>query len=414
MFKMSSHKCDDKCGGADRLNGFSILCSDCFNLSYLYCLQQNKEIKTLIKILNIEKTKGDVDKNTTIWEILNTMFASDSMFKFKCIECYHKDDEKRMDYSNSEQDNQVTHKELEAILKKYDDELEEKILSIVNDNHITQTRKRKRTITSTNGTNVYTPTLNVDLTSETQNKIRGRDLLKPPQIKNEEQSTYTIRISEFAKDTSVENIANYILMNTTIINPDLFKITFWENRDNENNTGISFKITTLKSEIKDQIMNENIWSPDYTATEILPKKRLQNSMKNKYINSYNTRYNKNTNNLRKPMDGVKYRAINGDRDNNTRPNRFQTPQIHTPNRRQIQFETPQMHKYMRNPNYIYQPNFLWPRQQQRQIYVPFQQYHVQTNTAYNQPQQENIQRFPTSQIHQQQTSQMEQQQTEQQ
>lgn len=351
MVKMSPHKCDLTCGGSEQMNGFYILCHSCLTPSYLACMQSNQEIKELIATLEIDKIQSDDPRNASLNKFMNTVFAEDSMFTFKCPECcvrnaatelatikrernklknqikeltielntYKSNTNKQfqMDIDENDQNAPVTKIELQAILNKFESTIMDKLQLISKDSEQTQASKRKRSNTEQT-TYTATPKIaHIDLTSTNNKK---RDLLKAPITKTENSSVYKIRVSKFSNEMTPENLVQYIMANTNIQMTGLFKVETLNNPSYPDEN-ISFKISTFSKEIKDMLMDQKLWEPEYKADEFIQKGK------------YNTR---------KPLSSHKKAPRNNQTHNDTH-NRYENAKHQTagtPARKRIQFDTP--------------------------------------------------------------------------
>lgn len=77
---------------------------------------------------------------------------------------------------------------------------------------------------------------------------------------------YAIHVSKFAKDTKIDDIIS-LITGKTDINSDSFSVEFSSNRKQKKNKFVNFKISTLKKEICDKLVNDSIWSPNYTVKQ---------------------------------------------------------------------------------------------------------------------------------------------------
>lgn len=166
----------------------------------------------------------------------------------------------------------------------------DKIMDVLSANNIIMEeseRKRRKIITqkdrqipSTSNENTHQNLLNINLRDINKNKNINK--LKPP---NEEYKTkkglYEIYISKFDKRTTEKDIEEHIKENTNIKNSDTFKIEKIISKKEENKDKyVSFKIITLKTEIYTEIIDENLWAPDFKARDYMQD--FKETIKNNY------------------------------------------------------------------------------------------------------------------------------------
>lgn len=114
-------------------------------------------------------------------------------------------------------------------------------------------------------------------------------VLKPPLARNpidsrkaDSKSVYEIYVSKFDTSVTCDNIASHIIDNTPINSNDSFNVTplITTQEELERKNYIAFKITTLKREIYEMILNKTIWSPHYEAKMFYDKSKRGNGAKN--------------------------------------------------------------------------------------------------------------------------------------
>lgn len=167
----------------------------------------------------------------------------------------------------------------------------------------------------------------------------------PPNEKVDSREVYEIHISKFRKDTKEANIVTHIMIKISI-NNELFKVTKLDT--NERNY-TSFKITTLHDDIYEQLMNNELWAPDFKARNYehpkenrMNKKPLKNRWQQKNDDNFITgRNEKWQNDLRKTtmernfMRNLPNRNVNNttiNRNENRFTNRSSPQQTYTPKR----------------------------------------------------------------------------------
>lgn len=90
---------------------------------------------------------------------------------------------------------------------------------------------------------------------QTKKVIFSENML-PKQNTNNMAFVYAIHVSKFDADKKVEDIVEHVMQNTTIIDPDNFKVVKLNNTRSDFS---SFKISTYTNEIYDEI--KSIWAP---------------------------------------------------------------------------------------------------------------------------------------------------------
>ena len=121
--------------------------------------------------------------------------------------------------------------------------------------------------------------------------------LKPPAINTNQSSLdddradkFAIYVSRFHPKTKCEDISNHIIAKTSVSDSSLFSITnLLKRRVNFKHIHfLSFKIETTDKSIYDEILNENIWGPNFKAIPFdfdLKKKPTKNTSKKNAVNS---------------------------------------------------------------------------------------------------------------------------------
>lgn len=407
----TSHKCDTSCGGSSEMNGFFILCRSCLIPSYLACMKSNQEILAMTTAMGIDKIKPTDTKSVqSISRMMNTMFAEDSMFSFNCPDCCQKSKGKTthelalatdecdklrkkvaemkkeletmklnnnthfpMDIDENNQNNPVTQQELQKILKQFELAIESKLVTFANGCDQTPSNKRKRLIKDQIIFAATPKNTHIDLTTN----IKQRELLKPPKTDIDNRSVYHIMVSEFGSEMTPENLSDYILANTNIKLSDLFKVEVM-NSESLSVNNIAFKISTFSKEIKDIIMDENLWAPDYKAIDHIPREKSTRKL------TENFNMTPSSSRKMKPKRHTRNDTYNRfDRNKYAKPN--------TPARKRIQFDSPiskrsnaKQYNYTYakgNPNtFFWQNPYQFPTQQYVYAMVPNQQQYLQQQT----------------------------------
>lgn len=174
--------------------------------------------------------------------------------------------------------------EIETKIKNETD----KIMNVMSANNIIvieNERKRKKITTknniqipstSDNTQTTHPNSFDVNLTGANNNNNIKK--LKPPKEENQrEKGLYEIFISKFATETTEKQIEEHIIDNTNI-NKDTFKIEKLISKKEENKKKyVSFKISTFKKEIYNEIIDEKLWAPEFNARDYVEsfKKKIQ-------------------------------------------------------------------------------------------------------------------------------------------
>lgn len=127
--------------------------------------------------------------------------------------------------------------------------------------------------------------------------------LKPAkQQQQKENKCYEIYVSQFGEGTQIEYIEQHILNNTSILNTAFKVEEIISNNNARRPSYVAFKITTLKYDVYNEIMN--IWAPKFTAREFRQTEEVTSTRKrtNRYNEhaDYRNDYDKNDRNNRTP------------------------------------------------------------------------------------------------------------------
>lgn len=218
--------------------------------------------------------------------------------------------------------------------------------------------------------------------------------MKPAtQTKTTDKNRYEIYVAKFAVGTTVSDIVEHVMKNTSIINPEAFKVEIC----NSNSDYIAFKVSTLNKEPYDEIMN--IWSPYYVASKYryvdthrskINPFRMKNGFDTPmHSNRRNSNTNTNTRTMRRYSPRRNERRERNERSNNNN----NTPNRHRDHRNEAH-RTPQQTKSQPiQPQYIMIP-YQQPMSQtipphffgQQMAQHPIQQYQRQ----HQQQQQQNV------------------------
>lgn len=277
---MTDHKCNTDCEGANKYNGCAIKCKSCSLNSYLFCLISNSEIDQLVKLLGIDRARGD--KTDTIGNALKTIFANNSMISFKCPTCYNnasiiENENKSLKKKNTELQNKirelekgeatngtsattntVTHEFLESKMKQ----LEDKIVKKIGECMKTNDRHENNKTLHENESEQH------DLSKQNNITNGKKSLLKPPKSKLVDRSIYEIHVSKFSNEITPNIIVEHIMENTSIPMRELFKVEQMRSRKMNNARDYAtFKISTFSKETYTAIMNRDVWEPEYEARD---------------------------------------------------------------------------------------------------------------------------------------------------
>jgi len=190
--------------------------------------------------------------------------------------------------------------------------------------------------------------------------------LLPPDNKQKQKpietnnKVFEIYLSKFHPQTTTDDIKQYISNLNTNLVPDSFVIQplIRSNVAKEKLSFVSFKITTLRKETYDVIMNKDIWSPDFSAEPFIKSSSNMNQQKKISSNTLKTPTNSQNNQRhhithRNTMDGTLYRTNNrhnkenANQNQNQNDNRGRNKQNF---RRQRQTQQTQYENYQQQPN----------------------------------------------------------------
>lgn len=262
--------------------------------------------------------------------------------------------------------------------------------------------------------NVHNQNVNDTHTQVNDLRNNGRRLitkLKPPQQPKNNATmngVFEIHVSKFDNEYTENDLIEHIMQNTTIVVAEVFTVEALMSQNQSDERGYkSFKITTLKKQIYDEIMDESLWAPEFTARNFVsekssnwPKKSTQNQFTKRNKGNYNKRefpnekrfetpqprrhqmqqmQQKQQNNMRR--DVLERNARNAQRN---RPNRVNTQQgtNRTPQSKQRYSSTPGRNEPRFGP---YIPVYV----QQQPVYQPTTQFYgepIQQPQVYQQQQ----------------------------
>lgn len=320
----ANHNCNDSgCDGSNCF-GLNITCTRCLTPSFFECIANRPEIKKILALLGVNSaTSQQLNGITTA---LSTMFGTESVFEFTCVNCKVKGsyNDLEMNYEskitdltnkNKETSKQVTKikkekaavdtevKNLKDEVKKLKDEVQrlEAIVQsgAVNNSEYTNVKTQiaslkdiaaqwSMQIQSQNeqyskflsaiehidtdmNAPAHTQAEKTRMPIETSNMgANGNSRLKLPAQKQKQQqkqaidrSIYEMYISKFDVSVTEKDIIEHIMEQTTIAMPDLFKVQKLNHKNGFN----AFKVSTFQKQYYDEIMNENIWSGGFTAKD---------------------------------------------------------------------------------------------------------------------------------------------------
>lgn len=405
---MSNHKCGVECVNSKSLFGLSIMCKKCLTATYLGCIENNKEVKALVKGLAIEKLKKNAD-TTEIWTTLSTLFSEGSMFTFECPECCIEETKKvkesqELEEKLQKENNELKHKlnqileitgqntpmetddnetttitknQLKTEMQRLEKQIVDKVNILLNGENGNPNKRRRQNDTLHSVITITDTPNKKKLTSE------KRELLKPVKMDViDDRSTYEIYISKFSQKATTAQISDFIMENTNIKSQSLFKIERLQSMNTQKvSMTSSFKVTTLQKDIYETIMDKSLWEPDFEVREFLPER----------INKFDKRTNART-----PRRNEMRPEMQRDRKRDRSKNRY------TSNR--VQFSTPKRQNFRnytqnqatKTPNFLLNPASTTHQQYQQQYLYRFPQQYVIMPPQ----QQQYIQQTQTPQIQQ--------------
>lgn len=326
------HDCKiSKCQGK-KFMGLFINCCVCTNITYLECYEKYREMDVIFKGFGIKEMRTSVDA-AVIQSQFDVLFAKKSPISSICETCLFSSTFVKRDILSSleskikkqrneiseltaklavfknDKENSVSHSadfddsssdvitpgllfrfntlkdsmtksmesygiEIANAIGKISEDISKTIQKTVQDefgkqyqrnnaNLITNSPVASNSDTNVNGTNV---------------RVIEKIVIKPI------NGVYTIHVSKFPKGTKADDIVSLIIGKTDI-SSDSFSVEFSSNRKFKKNKFINFKISTLKKEICDKLVDNSIWSPNYTVKPFELKENLDIIKKKKKNNN---------------------------------------------------------------------------------------------------------------------------------
>lgn len=418
---MPPHSCRaENCDGSS-LHGLNITCNICLYPCFLACIKDRKEVIDILKALDFgiggkyNQTQTQIISNK-LHEIFN---SESSVFSLTCPSCkpnasindlkqkYENDTDKLKSLIESLTDQIKKLKEDKSIIEEAL-RIESDELSVLKTS--TQSSINNNTV---GGISDIITNINEFLVNHSKNQItliENVDKMKSQFEKNNEEiskirkflnqvktsdskcpnssisrprlparkqyekdnDVFEIYLSEFHHLTTKDEIAHFILKSNPTLDTDSFIVQpLIGSKDKiERKSFISFKVTTLKKSVYDIILDNNLWSPDFSAKPFVksPKTDINDRNPNKHSQD-------NFSKLRPPIiNQNKFRQNNENRNaKKTTPNRpainynftdrFGNHDRRYPNAyRNKRYESPGQNNFYQQPNinnpfYPYNGNF---------------------------------------------------------
>lgn len=389
---MGFHCCEDlNC--PNLANNMNLKCAQCNKKFSAVCLANFSEMSTFFNKFGLFHKDGTVQLSEVRWSAIQCVTGPSSIISFTCTKCSN-------EISNNlqvvnELKTQLTlwemkYDALNNLLKEQRDELiavklDQNLNSTISSQNIeipsmsfvnTQPRRARINKTDTN---------NNEQDKEIKNKTT--DSIANEQIKlktrKHEKSVFSIHVSRFPIDTKPETVTELIINKTSIDNPDLFKVEIMnKNRRFMKSKYASFKISTLKKEMFNEIMNEDIWQPDYLAREFEDRvgaRQLKNEINKSKTNKLDKKSKKPENKKNETRAKVQNKGKSTDKRTQKsslmQPNKSQSPHANPFYGNQMFFDPLQLQQYHRGPHMIpYQmPYYQMPYHQMPYHQMPYHQ-----------------------------------------
>lgn len=445
------HKCNESNCKGEKLYGLKLKCSRCENEGFFDCLASRPEIKHLCSLINYKDSSDGRKQTNKAEKTLKILFAKDSVFHYLCTSC--KAVAPQTQQASEVDSDSITQNEIIDELKSRVSSLEivisdlkkqlisqlsigERLTSAYKE-CMTDLARNKEEIgnvlkslefpgtssTVSAGTSMssskpvkcknndllISPTIDLSDTLSSSDPIENL-LLPPPkskQLKNMRQLTannetkmYEIYLSKFALQQTCDAIEKYIVEKTPISNASHFNVEKIKHKSFS-----AFKITVLKKEINDLILDENLWSPNYSASPF-DHSKVKKASDNRIVQlDVQSAVRSRTNvTAARPQRRETQLVQEPNNVNNQNRNRNRTTPA-TRNMRNVAYSTP-VNLQPPNSSYnsisrqIHSPlqNFV-PNNQQYQYQQPLQQSRNNQQYQYQQPLQQspNNQQYPYQQ-----------------
>lgn len=206
--------------------------------------------------------------------------GADSVIAFNCIKCkndistYHKqinDLKSEITISN------MKHDQLKIVMKEQLDEL----IATKLDYHLNKSILKPccKNDSSNNAEIVNSEPASkndINVNTNTNMKSNTKATKSFMKLKNQDRTVYSIHVSKFPTSFKPEDITNLLINKSNIDNPDYFKVELMISRKRRyfKNKYASFKVSTLKKEVRDEILKQDIWCPNYSAREFEDRAKI--------------------------------------------------------------------------------------------------------------------------------------------
>lgn len=281
---------------------FNYTCSDCNSYTNTLEVAMSKLTEKLNKYTN--KNKNLNEELNTKTKQLAELTKTNAELHQKIVDLEQKNlsdpemmDTEQIEMSSEEANKQVTNGELKnqlnalkaSVTAKIGIEIS-KMSSIIIDSMMNADESRQKRKKPNEKTPVTNFVFNTPVSTTKGRRVTFVDLKSPEQSVTKQKSVYMIHISKFDSSQKTEQIEQHIMNNTTIINPDSFNIERLENNsyDKSKSKSVTFKLTTLKKQVYDEIMNKTLWEPKYKARDFVPSQHKNNTPQRRATNEYET------------------------------------------------------------------------------------------------------------------------------
>lgn len=302
----------------EKFNGLSIKCSDCSGITFLECIAEYPGILNFITRFDVMKVNSGKEANL-IQKSLDILFDKKSPLATLCMNCRHtKKLVNATDYSSllsqidskkssiSAMSLKIFDLENEIRKMKQNDPNAETFFELSDDNSEVITsgvmnrfnnfKRKEDTSLNLNNFDIVDEIQKIhneiaDLkqcfnakfipsSTAIDEKIEQPEIAKKVVVR-QLNGVYSLHISKFPKDYKPDDIVAMI-SGKTEINPDSYSVNYASKRKYKKNKFLNFKISTLKREICDLLLDSSIWSPNYVVKpfeEIKVDLKLNNIIK---------------------------------------------------------------------------------------------------------------------------------------
>lgn len=310
------HSCtENECTG-ESFDGEYLRCSFCHEKIFIECLNKCKDTSELLHKLNyVDENRQPVLVNSKIiMQRLKMYFATKSAIGLTCYTCREyfvttkaqldsetvKNDKLKINIDKKKKEIQHLSSEV-AKLKEQIDQLtsEKNENSGTSDSHVIDPNLLAKTVKKL-GEKIIVSVQN-ELKKEIETIQSGET---DPQ--HSDAVVYSIHVSKFPLDMTPDGIIAYITSKDGNLKADSFQVHLLPNgkRKKTPRQHLSFKISTLNRSVYDQILNNNLWAPEFTARVFQKEKTTQKLHRFGWKNQNNQHTNQNGRNkssFSKPM-----------------------------------------------------------------------------------------------------------------